>query len=270
MRRLPAKRRLGQHFLHDPSILGRIADATLAGPDDTVLEIGPGPGGLTAQLLHRTPHVVAIERDRDLFEALARRAPGARVVPGDALELDWHRESGEPVPSRWIVAGNIPYNITSPLLDKALAEPLPARVVFLVQLEVAERLSAEPGSREYGALTVGVRALARVERLFRVPAGAFQPAPKVDSAVIRLVPREIPLVPPSHRVPFRRFVTGVFGLRRKQLAGALRQVTGGPAPAIRTELMRLGVAPEARAETLPPEMFWELYRQLVDGDSGAC
>ncbi|HET8763262.1 MAG TPA: rRNA adenine dimethyltransferase family protein, partial [Gemmatimonadales bacterium] len=135
-----AKRRLGQHFLFDPSILRRIAAATLAGPGDTVLEIGPGPGGLTAELLKLGCRVIAIERDRDMLEQLHDRAPGAKIIEGDALEFDWHAVSGHPRVARWVVSGNIPYNITTPLIDQALTPPMPARVVFLVQEEVAGRI----------------------------------------------------------------------------------------------------------------------------------
>ncbi len=123
-----AKRRLGQHFLSDPRILGRIADALEAGPGDTVLEIGPGPGGLTAALVERGGRVVAIEKDPDLVPALRARFPGATIVQGDALEEDWHALAGGP----FLAVGNIPYNITSPLVDKALQPPRPRRIVFLV------------------------------------------------------------------------------------------------------------------------------------------
>ncbi|HEU5041878.1 MAG TPA: 16S rRNA (adenine(1518)-N(6)/adenine(1519)-N(6))-dimethyltransferase RsmA, partial [Gemmatimonadales bacterium] len=209
MTRPRAKRRLGQHFLGDPRILGRIADALEAGPSDTVVEIGPGPGGLTAALAERAGRLVAIEKDPELVPALRALFPGATIVEGDALDLDWHALAGGP----FLAAGNIPYNITSPLLDKALEPPRPARIVFLVQKEVADRVTAEPGGSEYGALTVGVQAVARAERLFTVPAGAFQPRPKVDSAVLRLIPRERPIVSDVERPAFRRLVVGLFGFR---------------------------------------------------------
>ncbi|HEX6644791.1 MAG TPA: 16S rRNA (adenine(1518)-N(6)/adenine(1519)-N(6))-dimethyltransferase RsmA [Gemmatimonadales bacterium] len=257
------KRRLGQHFLFDPRILARIADATLAGPADTVLEIGPGPGGLTAALLARAGRVVAIEKDPDVLSELKRRAPGAIVLEADALDTDWHAAAGVP-PERLIVAGNIPYNITSPLIDKALEAPLPSRVVFLVQKEVAERIASGPGSPEYGALSVGVQAVASVERLFTVPAGAFAPPPKVDSAVIRLAPLAEPLVQEARRPDFRRFVVGVFGLRRKQLQRVLRELTGRGAAESARILEGLGIAPSARPETLAPRQFAALHERLAD------
>jgi 16S rRNA (adenine1518-N6/adenine1519-N6)-dimethyltransferase len=265
-----AKRRLGQHFLFDPSILRRIAAATLAGPGDTVLEIGPGPGGLTAELLKLGCRVVAIERDADLLPGLHDRAPGAHVVEGDALELGWHAVAGHPRADRWIVTGNIPYNITSPLIDRALTPPLPARVVFLLQEEVAARLAAAPGSKAYGALSVGVQAAARVERLFAVPAGAFTPAPKVSSAVIRLSPLAEPVVPVERQAGFRRFVVELFSRRRKQLAGSLRQVTGATPEMIGAVLAARSIRPEARAETLTAQQLWAVMCGLVDDRDGEC
>jgi len=256
-----AKRRLGQHFLTDPRLLGRIADALGAGPADTVLEIGPGPGGLTAALAARVRQVVAIEKDADLVPALRARVPGARIVLGDALELDWAALAGEP----FLVAGNIPYNITSPLIDKALEPPRAERIVFLVQKEVADRVTAAAADRDYGALSVGVQSVARAERLFTVSAGAFQPRPQVESAVLRLTPLAEPLVSLADQAQFRRLTVGLFGFRRKQMLRALRELTGWPAERTRAALDRAAVSPEVRPEVLPPEAFVRLQRALVDG-----
>ena len=268
MRGSRPKRRLGQHFLYDPRLLARIADATLAGREDTVLEIGPGPGGLTSALVARAGRVVAIEKDPDVLPALRGRAPEAVILEADALDADWHAEAGHPEPPRFIVAGNIPYNITSPLIDKALVPPMPARIVFLVQTEVADRIASGPGSRAYGALSVGVQAVARVEKLFAVPAGAFQPPPRVDSAVIRLTPLEAPLIPPDRRDSFRRFVIALFGLRRKQLQRALREVTGQPGERVVALLDSMRIDPVARAETLTPRQFADLHARVTDIGDG--
>jgi 16S rRNA (adenine1518-N6/adenine1519-N6)-dimethyltransferase len=256
-----AKRRLGQHFLTDPRILARIADALEAGPDDTVLEIGPGHGGLTGPLVERAGRVVAIEKDRALVPALRARFPSLEVIEGDALKLDWHALS----PGPFLLAGNIPYNITSPLLDQALLPPLPRRIVFLVQKEVADRVTAAPGTSEYGALSVGLQSVARAERLFTVAAGAFQPRPKVDSAVLRLTPLANPLVSDTDRESFRAAVVGLFSYRRKQLLRGIRELTGWDAARAGELLQQAGISPTVRPEVLTPAEFEQLHRALVDG-----
>lgn len=252
----PPKKRLGQHFLHDPGILRRIADGLELAPSETVLEIGPGPGGLTAELVTRASRVVAIEKDRDLVPALRRRFPQVTVVEGDALALDWHALVG-PVPFR--VAGNIPYNITSPLLERALLPPRPRAIVYLVQKEVAERLDSAPGNATYGALSIGIQSVARTERLFTVPAGAFRPRPRVDSAVIRLTPLATPLVPDQDGLPFRQFVVGLFSFRRKQLARGLRELTGASPSKVSSWLSAAEVAEATRPEMLDPATFVRLF-----------
>ena len=259
-----ARRRLGQHFLSDPRLLSRIADALEPGPGDTVLEIGLGRGGLTTPLAERAGRVIAIEKDRDLVPDLRSRFPNIEVIEGDALELDWH-SVGRTNGGRFLITGNIPYNITSPLLDKALLPPRPSRIVFLVQKEVAERVAAEPGTEAYGALTIGIQAVARVDQLFTVPAGAFKPPPKVDSAVLRLTPRDKPLVSDAERESFRALVVGLFGFRRKQLLRGLREFTGWTAEPLTQLLSSLGLAGTARPEVLSPAEFVRLHRALVDG-----
>ncbi|HEV2671481.1 MAG TPA: 16S rRNA (adenine(1518)-N(6)/adenine(1519)-N(6))-dimethyltransferase RsmA [Gemmatimonadales bacterium] len=236
-------RRLGQHFLSDPKILGRIVDALDPVPGETVLEIGPGKGTLTDALLGRGLHVVAIEKDKHLAGALVRA--NLTVIAGDALRLDWPRAPK--------IVGNIPYYITSPLIDKALTPPLPERVVFLVQEEVADRIAAKPGSKTYGALSVGVQAVARVEKLFTVAAGAFRPPPKVRSALIRLTPRVEPLVTTDEIGSLRAFVTACFSKRRKQLKNAVPGLS-------EAELRSLGFDVAVRPERLPPQAFVQLLR----------
>jgi 16S rRNA (adenine1518-N6/adenine1519-N6)-dimethyltransferase len=255
-----ARRRLGQHFLTDPRLLGRIADALGAGPGDTVLEIGPGHGGLTRALAERAGRVVAVEKDRDLVPPLRERFPGITVVEADALDADWHALAGP----RFLVAGNIPYNITSPLIDKALEPPLPERIVFLVQKEVADRVTAPPGTPEYGALSVGVQSVARAERLFTVAAGAFRPRPQVDSAVLRLTPLDVPLVAPDDQATFRRLVVALFGFRRKQLARGVRELTGWGGDDVGGLLERVGLDATSRPEVLAPADFARLLGGLVD------
>lgn len=236
-------RRLGQHFLNDPKILGRIVDALDPIPGETVLEIGPGKGSLTEALLARGVKVVAIEKDRTLASALARE--DVTVIEGDALRLEW--------PGIRKIIGNIPYYITSPLIDKALTPPLPERVVFLVQAEVADRLAASPGSKAYGALSIGVQAVSRVEKLFTIAPGSFTPPPKVRSAVVRLVPLAQPIVEPHELGAFRVFVTACFSRRRKQLKNAVPELSSG-------ELEQLGIDPTLRPERLAPEAFIRMLR----------
>ncbi len=255
------KRRLAQHFLSDPRLLERIADALEASTADTVLEIGPGPGGLTAALAARAGRLVAIEKDPELVPGLRERFPEAEIIEADAIEADWHAAGGIGA----LVAGNIPYNITSPLIDKALQPPRPRRIVFLVQKEVADRVGARPGTEAYGALSVGVQAVARAERLFTVPAGAFHPRPKVDSAVLRLTPLAEPVVSDAEVEPFRRLVVGLFGFRRKQLTRGLRELTGWDAARVGEALAKARLEPTARPETVSPERFALLLRALVDG-----
>ncbi len=257
------KKSLGQHFLHDPRILGRIADAAGIKPGDRVLEVGPGRGALTAELLARGAQVTAIEKDPDLIPALRARFSTLRLAQGDALAEDWRALSGAGQ-GPLLVVGNIPYNITSPLIDRALLPPRPVRIVFLVQREVADRLAARPGTREYGALTVGVQSVATVERLMTVPAGAFQPPPKVDSALVRLTPVPAPLVRDAWIPGHRRMVTALFAARRKQLGRAVRQLTGwGPERAVAL-LEAVGLPPTDRAEVLSPGQFAALHARLVD------
>src|SRR5207249_2651509 len=211
-------------------------------------------------LLDRGAQVIAIEKDRELAEQLRVRVSGVgcQVVTGDALKVDWHelysRHRTPDTRHRLKVVGNIPYYITSPLIDKALTPPLPERVVFLVQAEVADRLAAQPGSKTYGALSVGVQAVARVEKLFTIAPGAFRPPPKVRSALVRLTPLARPLVMDVEVAPLRAFVTACFSRRRKQLKNVVPGLT-------EAELQEMGFDPTIRPERVPPEAFVRLLRR---------
>lgn len=271
-----ARKSLGQHFLRQPALLARIAEASGAGKGDVVLEIGPGPGGLTEALLDRGCVVVAIERDERMAAALTRRLTGRDfvLVAGDALTLDWPTLLGPwtslgRVPR---VVGNIPYYITSPLLDKALTPPLPASVTFLVQQEVATRVTARPGTGNYGALSIGVQAVAEAEVVFPVGRAAFVPPPRVDSALLHLRPRELPLVP-AERIPaLRRLVVGIFSYRRKQMGRAMREAFGLSADRAERLLATAEIPADARPETIAPEGFvrlLEAFRPSGDGDDVA-
>ncbi|HEU5220044.1 MAG TPA: 16S rRNA (adenine(1518)-N(6)/adenine(1519)-N(6))-dimethyltransferase RsmA [Gemmatimonadales bacterium] len=259
-----ARKRFGQHFLHHRAILAQIADALGPAPGDLVLEIGPGRGALTEALASRGARVVAIEKDRDLVPVVRQRLPGVTVIEGDALELDWRAAAGAGPQDDLLVTGNIPYNITTPLIDRALAPPRPRRIVFLVQKEVAERIVARPGGKTYGALSVGVQAVATIEKLFRVPAGAFHPPPQVDSSIIRITPLATPLVSDARLPEFRRLVVGLFGFRRKQLSRGLRELTGWPVEPVDAVIRAAGLEAESRAETIPPDGFERLLASLID------
>ena len=266
-------KRLGQHFLTDRNILQRIVDALEPASDDVVVEIGAGKGSLTVALAPRVANVIAVEKDRRLARDCGLRIEecglgNVTVVEGDALKLSWHAliETSPANPQSPIrnpqlkVVGNIPYAITSPLIDKALTPPLPARIVFLVQAEVADRMAAPPGSQAYGALSIGVQAVCRVERLFTVRAGAFTPPPKVESALVRLTPLAQPLVAPDEIARFRAFVTACFTRRRKQLRNVAMAATGRSAAVVAAGLAALGLDPTVRPETLAPQAFVRLLR----------
>jgi 16S rRNA (adenine1518-N6/adenine1519-N6)-dimethyltransferase len=273
-------RRLGQHFLTDPGILDRIVEALDPSQSDVVIEIGAGKGTLTRRLASRVGTVIAIEKDPKLAAALRGSGRGERgtvlpgnivVVEGDALGADWHALLTEPTVPPFKVVGNIPYYITTPLIEKALTPPMPVVVVFLVQREVADRLTATPGSKAYGALTAGVQVTARAERLFVVKAGAFRPPPRVDSAVVRLTPLAHPVVRPEEHSGFRGFVTALFGARRKQIGRGLRVVTSAPKDQVDRVLGETGLAGDQRPEVLSPQelvRLWMAARSLTPPGGG--
>ena len=258
----PTLKRLGQHFLTDRRVLTRIADALELSGRETVVEIGPGRGALTDLLAERAGRVVAVEIDRALAALLRERyadRPNVTIVEQDVLEADLAALAGTP---DFVLAGNVPYYITTPILFHALRPPRPVRALYLVQLEVAERLVAPPGSKTYGALTVNVRAVAQPELLFRVRAGAFSPPPKVESAVVRISPRDDPVVRAEEEDSFRGFVQAAFALRRKQLRRVVRTIATLDAEAAEGALARAGVDPDARPETLAPSDFARLLREV--------
>jgi 16S rRNA (adenine1518-N6/adenine1519-N6)-dimethyltransferase len=256
------RKRLGQHFLSDRRILARIADALEMTGTETVVEIGPGRGALTEALAERAARVVAVELDGALAAMLRARYAGSdrvQIVEADVLDVSLAELAGGP---GYVLAGNVPYYITTPILFHALEPPRPDRAVFLVQREVAERVVAPPGSKTYGALSVNVQAVAHAEVAFRVPAGAFHPPPKVESAVLRLRPRAVPDVLPDEEVGVRRLVQDAFAMRRKQLRRVLRSVAAVDVERAEAVLAACGIDPEARPETLAPADFARLYREL--------
>jgi 16S rRNA (adenine1518-N6/adenine1519-N6)-dimethyltransferase len=256
------RKRFGQHFLTDRRSLERIVEALDPQPDDTVVEIGPGRGALTSLLAARCRRLIAIEIDRDLVRLLQEQfqdRPGVEIVDGDALETDWATLAG----GAFLLAGNLPYYITTPLIFRILEHPMPQRAVLLVQREVAERLVAAPGSGDYGALTVNVQVAVTVRIISRVSAGAFNPKPKVDSAIVLLSPRNPQSLGADEEKPFRRFVQAVFGMRRKQMLRVVRELWIPAADDAGVVLSDAGIDPAARPETLKPETFLLLYREIT-------
>lgn len=254
---LLARKSLGQHFLFDLNLTGRIAAAAGELSTGTTIEVGPGPGGLTRALLaHGARAVIAVERDRRFLPALeeiAGRYPGRlSVLEADALDIEAHALGDAP---RRIVA-NLPYNVGTKLLVGWLARPEAFEsVTVMLQKEVVERIVAPPASEAYGRLAVAAQWRWSPRRLFDVPASAFVPPPRVASAVVRLVPREAPLAP-AEPAMLERIVAAAFGQRRKMLRSALRALGQDPVP----RLAAAGLDGDRRAETLSIEEFCALAR----------
>jgi 16S rRNA (adenine1518-N6/adenine1519-N6)-dimethyltransferase len=261
----PVRKSLGQHFLSDRGILTRIADAVQIEPHDTVVEIGPGRGALTDILRERAGRVIAIEYDRALATLLRERYAHdgrVRIVEADVLETDL----GALAQGDFLLVGNVPYYITTPILFHALKQPRPRRAVYLVQREVGDRIAAAPASGAYGALSVNVQALARAEKVFRVAPGSFNPPPKVESVVVRITPRDDPVVRAAEEEGFREFVLAAFGFRRKQMRRVLRELRPMANERADDLLRSAGIGAEVRPETLTPEQFAALFR-LLDADA---
>ena len=260
-RRPPVLKKYGQHFLSDEGILTGIVNALAPTSGDAVIEIGPGRGSLTEILAERCRRLVAIEIDHALAEHLAlkyRDRPAVAIVQGDVLETDLHALAGHD----FLLIGNVPYNITTPIVFKALEPPIPRRSVFLVQREVAERMAAKEDTEAYGALSVNVAVVANTEMVMSVPPGAFKPPPKVDSVVVRIAPRETPLVSLESLPAFRTFVQAAFSLRRKQMQKVLRTIRAISPQEAGAILERAGIEATARPEVVSPESFARLYENL--------
>ena len=231
------RKRFGQHFLHDPRVLARIVDAVAPAPGECLVEIGPGEGALTAPLLERAGKMEAIEVDRDLAADLAARFPPFRLTVhcADALEFDFAR-----FPDRLRLVGNLPYNISTPLLFHLAQFASRVRDMhFMLQREVVERMVAAPSTAGYGRLSVALQARFAMEKLFTVARGAFRPPPKVESAVVRLAPLARPLHVDDE------LLRKAFSARRKQLRNAL--------PGI--DFARAGIDPQLRPENLSPQDY---------------
>ncbi len=259
----PPRKRYGQHFLHDPAIIARLVEAIDPQPGRRLVEIGPGRGALTAPLLAAAGELDVVEIDRDLAAMLRARLgaapPTLRVHCKDVLDFRLD-ELGEH-PSGYDVVGNLPYNISTPLIFHLLRQASLIRtMVFMLQKEVADRIAAPPGGKQYGRLSVMVQYHCRVDRLFSIGPGAFTPPPKVDSTVIRLTPRrradsEGALDPTG----FSQLVTQAFSTRRKTLRNALKGLCNAE------DFLATGIDPVARAETLSVSDFVRLSNRIAAG-----
>jgi 16S rRNA (adenine1518-N6/adenine1519-N6)-dimethyltransferase len=282
---LRAKKSWGQNFLGDEEILDRIARLAVEEEGERVVELGAGLGHLTARLAARGAQVVAVERDRDMAEVLRGELAGrAALLEADAARLDYARLAREWPPSvrpesaaeskgeapfpKLAVVGNLPYHLTSPILFSLLDQAdSVSRAVFLLQREVADRLAAEPGTKEWGLLSVLLQHRADVSVELRVPRGAFLPPPKVESAVLRVAFR-----PPRAAViderRFRRLVKAGFAQRRKVLANALGSAAVCDPARLQAALAEAGVDPRRRGETLTVEEWAAIDRALGPEPSG--
>ncbi len=262
-----ARKRFGQHFLHDRSVVRRIVEAVDPRPGERLVEVGPGRGALTWDLLERAGEMDAIEIDRDLARLLVEDRRGEarlRVRVDSALDTDFVQMRGTGAALR--IVGNLPYNVSTPLMFRLLDQRTAiADMHFMLQREVVARLAAAAGGKDYGRLSVMVAAYAEVERLFDVGPGAFQPAPAVWSAVVRLRPQAEPRFPIGAPGALRALVTTAFSARRKTLRNGLKALL--PAG----DIEACGIDPQRRPETLTPAQFGLLaqrYSRLRGEPSG--
>jgi 16S rRNA (adenine1518-N6/adenine1519-N6)-dimethyltransferase len=258
----PPKKNLGQHFLTDRSYIDRIVMAVNPKPGDRLVEIGPGQGAITFPLLRKHGELTVIEFDRDLITPLMEAAEGVgrlTIIHKDVLQVDFSKlaaDDGHDANQIRLV-GNLPYNISSPILFHALEHAGAVRDMhFMLQKEVVDRMASGPGSKVYGRLSVMLQAYCTVTSLFDVPPGAFRPPPKVDSAVVRLVPLPTAQIGIADPALFERIVRDAFGQRRKTLRNALQQVCSG------ADIEAAGLRPDARAEQLEVAEFKRLAAHL--------
>ena len=266
MRPRRAKRSLGQNFLIDPNLQRKIVGAVEGGEGEPVLEIGPGKGALTDHLAAQGVALTAVELDDELAAALASRYEGdprVTVIHGDVLSLDLASLTGDW--RRTKVVGNIPYNITTPIIFRLLEPPCPADIVLTVQAEVAARMLAGPGTRIYGALSVGVGVHARAAQVCKIPRSAFRPVPRVDSVVVRITPHSPPLLTPAAAGRVRELTRAAFGWRRKQLGTILERhpELRYPREVARAALAARSLSPTVRPERLSSEDFMALSEVLA-------
>jgi 16S rRNA (adenine1518-N6/adenine1519-N6)-dimethyltransferase len=245
------RKRFGQHFLHDRNVVRRIVDAIAPLPGERIVEIGPGRGALTWDLLERAKELDVIEIDRDLAAMLradGRAGNALKVHVQDALKMDFLKLRDASAPLR--IVGNLPYNISTPLLFHLLEQSAAiADMHFMLQKEVVDRMTAKPSTKEYGRLTVMLAAVADAKRMFDVGPGAFQPKPKVWSSIVKITPVQQSRFAIGHEGALRQVVSAAFSARRKTLRNGLKTLLNGE------QIEACGIDPQLRPETLTPEQF---------------
>lgn len=250
---MKAKKSLGQNFISDPNLISSIADVSRVSKDDTVLEIGPGRGALTTELASRAKRLVAVELDKDLIpglRTLAALSGNVEIVNEDILKYQFDFDE------KIRIVGNLPYYITTPIVLGLLEKNVPAKsMTFMVQKEVAERIVSPPGGKDYGVLSVSIQYYCDVSYALDVPREYFDPVPKVDSAVVHLVPKEERLLKPEDEGLFFELVKAAFSQRRKTLQNSLVGFRSQGKEKIGMLLSSCGIEPGRRAETLSLEEF---------------
>ncbi len=263
-----ARKALGQNFLVDRNVIARIADAVDIGPEDRILEVGPGKGALTELLAARCARLVAVELDTRLVPVLRREFSDnqrVEIVHDDILKLDLRSLLASEGAGKWKVAANLPYNISTPVLFKFLDHmDLFSRLVLMLQKEVGDRLAASPGTKDYGTLSVFFQLHFNVARELIVRPGSFHPVPKVDSVVLSFVPLEKPREEVGDERYFRRMVKGAFSMRRKTLWNCLKGADLGlSGEQLAEALETCGIDPGRRGETLSLGEFAALSRAMI-------
>jgi len=252
------RKRYGQHFLHDRGVIAKIIAAVDPQPGDAIVEIGPGTGALTGPLLDRVTRLEAVEIDRDLAARLEAGHPRLVVHRGDVLRFDFG-----PLPDRLRVVGNLPYNVSTPILFRLVEVADRLRDAHLMlQKEVVDRMVAAPSTAEYGRLSVMLQYRFEMRKLFDVKPGAFRPPPKVDSAVVRLAPKPAAALVAGDRAAFARVVTAAFTKRRKQLRNALAGIVDEDG------LRALGIDPRLRPENLGVPQYVAIANAVAAGSGG--
>ncbi len=253
-----ARKRFGQHFLHDPAIIARIVDAIDPQPTDCIVEIGPGLGAITRPLIERNGRLVVVEIDRDLARKLSESfgtSSGLIVHNSDALTFDFLSVQCD---GRLRITGNLPYNISTPLLFRMTEFGDRIKDMhFMLQKEVVDRMIAAPGNKTYGRLTVMLAPYFEIERLFTIGAGAFRPPPKVGSAFVRLRPHATPPFVIDDQGHYAAIVAEAFSHRRKTMRNALRRFFDA------ADLTAEGIEPGIRPEAVPPKAYAALARKLA-------